>query len=61
MNYNIQKRKENKIMNAKYLKDNLDLEWGNVTKEDILRRVYKGKTLEEMSEKEIDKMLDDLI
>ena len=48
-------------MNIKFTKDKIDLEWGEVTKEDILRRTYKQKSLEEMSDKEIDKMLEDLI
>ena len=48
-------------MNIKFTKDKIDLEWGEVTQEDILRRTYKRKSLEEMSDKEIDKMLEDLI
>lgn len=49
------------MTNAKYIKDKLDLEWGEVTQEDILRRIYKQKSIKEMSDEEIDKMLDDLI
>ncbi len=30
-------------MNIKYAKDKLDLEWGEVTQEDILRRIYNQK------------------
>lgn len=48
-------------MNAKYAKDKLKLEWGEVTQEDILRKLYKQKSIEDMSEQEIDKLLDDLI
>lgn len=48
-------------MNIKYAKDKLDLEWGVVTQEDILRRIYKQKSIKEMSDEEINKMLDDLI
>lgn len=48
-------------MNIKYTKDKYALEWGKVTQEDILRRIYKHKSLNEMSDEEIDKMLDDLI
>jgi len=48
-------------MDAKYAKDKFELEWGKVTQEDILRRMHKNKSLEEISDKEIDKMLDDLI
>lgn len=49
------------MTNAKYIKDEIDLEWGEVTQENILRRTYKHKSLKEMSDQEIDKMLDDLI
>ncbi len=49
------------MTNVKYIKDELDLEWGKVTPENILRRIYKQKSLKEMSDPEIDKMLDDLI
>ncbi len=48
-------------MNIKYAKDKYKLEWGEVTQEDILRRIYKQKSLKEMSDEEINKMLDDLI
>lgn len=48
-------------MNIKYAKDNLKLVWGDVTQEDILRRIYRQKSLKEMNDQEIDKMLDDLI
>lgn len=48
-------------MNIKYAKDKLDLEWGEVTQENILRRIYKHKSLKEMRDQAIDKMLDDLI
>lgn len=49
------------MTSAKYIKDKLDLEWGEVSQEDILRRIYKNKSLEEMNKQEIAKMLDDLI
>ena len=48
-------------MNVKYAKDEFELEWGKITREDILRRFYRQKSLDEMSEEEIDKMLNDLI
>ena len=48
-------------MNAKYAKDKFKLEWGEITREDILRRIYRQKSTEEMSAQEIDKMLEDLI
>ncbi len=46
-------------MNIKYAKDNLKLEWGEVTQEDILRRIFREKSLKEMNDQEIVKMLDD--
>ena len=48
-------------MNVKYAKDEFELEWGKITREDILRRIYRQKSLDEMCEQEIDKILDDLI
>lgn len=48
-------------MNAKYIKDKYELEWGEVTQENILRRLYNQKSLEEMRDEEINKMLDDFI
>lgn len=48
-------------MNIKYAKDKLDLEWGEVTQEDILRRIYNQKSIEEMSEQEINQILEDLV
>lgn len=48
-------------MDAKYAKYKYDFDWGEVTQEDILRRIDQTKTLEEMSEQEINQMLDDLI
>ena len=46
-------------MNVKYAKD--EFEWGKIIREDILRRIYRQKSSYEMSEEEIDKILDDLI
>lgn len=48
-------------MNVKYIKNKCELEWGEVTQEDILRRLYNQKSLEEMCDEEINKMLDDFI
>mgnify|MGYP004649267929 FL=1 len=48
-------------MNVNYAKDEFEFEWGKITREDILRRIYRQKSLDEMSEEEIDKMLNDLI
>ena len=42
-------------------KDNKDLIWGEITINDLLRSLYKGKNFDEMSKQEIDRMLEDLI
>ena len=44
-------------MNAKYAKDKFKLEWGEITQEDILRRIYRQKSIEEMSAQELIKCL----
>ena len=38
-----------------------ELIWGEIKVQDLLKKLYKGKSLEQMSEKEVDKMLEDLI
>ena len=38
-----------------------ELIWGEIKVQDLLKKLYKGKRLEQMSEKEVDKMLEDLI
>ena len=48
-------------MDAKYAKDKYNLEWGKTTKEDILRRMYNQKSLNDLNENEFNKMLKDLI
>ncbi|MBR2430178.1 hypothetical protein IKB17_01780 [bacterium] len=35
--------------------------WGEIKIQDLLKKLYKGKNLEQMSEKEVDRMLEDLI
>ena len=35
--------------------------WGNFTKIDLLKTIYREKNLEEMSDKEVEQMLEDLI
>lgn len=37
------------------------LSWGEIIPEDIYRKLYKNKVLEQMSEEEINQMLEDLI
>ena len=38
-----------------------ELMWGEIKVQDLLKKLYKGKSLEQMSEKEVDRMLEDLI
>ena len=41
--------------------NNNELIWGEIKVQDLLKNLYKGKSLEQMSEKEVDRMLEDLI
>lgn len=41
--------------------DKPDLKWGEITETDILRRMHNKKIFEQMDEKEINQMLEDLI
>ena len=41
--------------------NNNELIWGEIKVQDLLKKLYKGKSLEQMSEKEVDRMLEDLI
>ena len=41
--------------------NNKELIWGEIKVQDLLKKLYKGKSLEQMSEKEVDKMLENLI
>ena len=41
--------------------NNKELIWGENKVQDLLKKLYKGKSLEQMSEKEVDRMLEDLI
>ena len=41
--------------------NNKELIWGEIEVQDLLKKLYKGKSLEQMSEKEVDRMLEDLI
>ena len=40
---------------------NKELIWGEIEVQYLLKKLYKGKSLEQMSEKEVDRMLEDLI
>ena len=41
--------------------NNKELIWGEIEVQDLLKKLYKGKSLEQMSEQEVDRMLDDLL
>ena len=41
--------------------NNKELIWGEIKVQDLLKKLYKDKSLEQMSEKEVDRMLEDLI
>ena len=41
--------------------NNKELIWGEIKFQDLLKKLYKDKSLEQMSEKEVDRMLEDLI
>lgn len=41
--------------------NNKELIWGEVKFQDLLKSLYKGKSLDQMSEKEVDRMLEDLL
>jgi len=49
------------MTDAKYMKHKYEPEWGEFTEEDILRKIYTRKSLEQMDETEINQMLEDLI
>lgn len=38
-----------------------ELIWGEIKVPDLLKSLYKGKNLNQMSEQEVDRMLEDLI
>ena len=40
---------------------NKELIWGEIKAQDLLKKLYKGKSLDQMTEKEVDRMLEDLI
>ena len=41
--------------------NNKELIWGEIEVQDLLKKLYKGKSLEQMTEQEVDRMLEDLI
>ena len=41
--------------------NNKELIWGEIEVQDLLKKLYKGKSLDQMTEKEVDRMLEDLI
>ncbi len=40
---------------------NKELIWGEIEVQDLLKKLYKGKSLDQMSERDVDRMLEDLI
>ena len=43
-------------------KDNeKELIWGEITVKNLVKSLYKGKNFDDMSEQEVDKMIEDLI
>ena len=41
--------------------NNKELIWGEIEVHDLLKKLYKGKSLDQMTEQEVDRMLEDLI
>ncbi len=41
--------------------NNKELIWGEIKVQDLLKKLYKGKSLEQMTEQEVDRMLEGLI
>lgn len=41
--------------------NNKELIWGEIKLQDLLKKLYKGKSLDQMTEQEVDRMLEDLI
>ena len=40
---------------------NKELIWGEIDVQDLLKNIYKDKSFDQMSEQEVDRMLEDLI
>ena len=41
--------------------NNKELIWGEIEVQDLLKKLYKGKSLDQMTKQEVDRMLEDLI
>ena len=41
--------------------NNKELIWGEIDVQDLLKKLYKDKSFDQMSEQEVDRMLEDLI
>lgn len=41
--------------------NNKELIWGEIDVQDLLKNIYKDKSFDQMSEQEVDRMLEDLI
>ena len=59
MNYSISSKKIERTVSMD--KGNKELIWGEIKVQDLLKKLYKGKSLDNMTEQEVDKMLEDLI
>ena len=59
MNYSISSKKIERTVSMD--KDNKELIWGEIKVQDLLKKLYKGKSLDNMTEQEVDKMLEHLI
>jgi len=44
-------------MDIKYAKYKYDLDWGEITKEDILQKLYFGKSIKDMNEEEMNQIM----
>ena len=49
------------MKNRGFIDDGTTQSWGEFTKTDLLKKIYRNKNLENMSEEEVNQMLEDLI
>lgn len=49
------------MKNRGFIDDGTTQSWGEFTKTDLLKKIYRNKNLENMSEEEVNQMLKDLI
>ena len=49
------------MKNRGVIDDGTTQSWGEFTKTDLLKKIYRNKNLENMSEEEVNQMLEDLI